>query len=246
MTRLPIIVAAAAFFFACFTLRAQQDTNSTIEIRSLQTGQANAVYDLRHHTAAGTNGIFIDYKGTILTADSVFLDKNTGEAIASGNVRIQQGDELYAGDHMRYNFHTHQMISDEFRSGKPPVFMEGRGLHGNVVSNRLEKGTYTATNGILTTDDVSKPFFKIRANRIRITPNDKVQAWDAMLYIGDVPVFYFPYYSRNLGPHANNFDFVPGYRSSFGLFILGEYTWWMNDELNGKFHLDYRERRGVG
>ncbi|HXS68991.1 MAG TPA: hypothetical protein VN761_09125 [Candidatus Polarisedimenticolia bacterium] len=246
MTRLPIIVAAAAFFFACFTLRAQQDTNSTIEIRSLQTGQANAVYDLKHNTAAGTNGIFINYKGTILTADSVFLDKNTGEAIASGNVRIQQGDELYAGDHMRYNFHTHQMISDEFRSGKPPVFMEGRGLHGNVVSNRLEKGTYTATNGILTTDDVSKPFFKIRANRIRITPNDKVQAWDAMLYIGDVPVFYFPYYSRNLGPHANNFDFVPGYRSSFGPFILGEYTWWMNDELNGKFHLDYRERRGVG
>jgi len=246
MTRLPIIVAAAAFFFACFTLRAQQDTNSTIEIRSLQTGQANAVYDLKHNTAAGTNGIFINYKGTILTADSVFLDKNTGEAIASGNVRIQQGDELYAGDHMRYNFHTHQVISDEFRSGKPPVFMEGRGLHGNVVSNRLEKGTYTATNGILTTDDVSKPFFKIRANRIRITPNDKVQAWDAMLYIGDVPVFYFPYYSRNLGPHANNFDFVPGYRSSFGPFILGEYTWWMNDELNGKFHLDYRERRGVG
>src|SRR5262249_39811270 len=39
---------------------------------------------------------------------------------------------------------------------------------------------------------------------------------------------------------------IPGYRSSFGPFALGTYTWWLNDELNGKFHLDYRQERGVG
>jgi len=247
MTRLPIIVAAAAFFLAtCFTLRAQQDTNSTIEIRSLQDGQASAVIDLRHHTAAGTNGVFIDYNGSVLTADSVFVDNDSGEAIADGHVRIQQGDQIYVGDHMRYNFKTHQLISDKFRSGKPPFFMEGEGLHGNVVSNKMEMGTYTATNGLITSDDISHPAIKIRASRIRITPNEKVEAWDAVVYADGVPVFYFPYYSRNLGPHANNFNFVPGYRSTFGPFILGEYTWWLNDELNGKFHLDYRERRGPG
>jgi LPS-assembly protein len=247
MTRLPIIVAAAVFFFlTSFTLRAQQDTNATIEIRSLEDGQASAVIDLRNHTAGGTNGIFIDYNGSVLTADSVFVDQDSGEAIADGHVRIQQGDQMYAGDHMHYNFKTHQMISDEFRSGKPPFFMDGEGLHGNVASNHVEMGTYTATNGTLTADDVSRPAIKIRGHRIRITPNQKVEAWDAVVYAEGIPVFYFPYYSRNLGPHANNFNFTPGYRSTFGPFILGEYTWWLNDELNGKFHLDYREQRGPG
>lgn len=247
MTRLPIIVAAALFFLAvCPSLHAQEQSDSTFEIRSLQNGGTGAIYDLRNNTAHGTNGVFIDYHGTILIADSVFVDRNSNEAIADGHVRIQQGDEIWVGDHIRYNFNTHQMTADQFRAGRSPVYMEGMGLHGDVASNEMAHGTYTATNGIITADDVSKPLFKIRAHRIRITPGKKVQAWNAVLYAGDVPMFYFPYYERNLGEHANNFDFVPGYRSIYGPFILGSYRWYLNDELDGKFHLDYREKRGIG
>src|SRR5690348_9189501 len=124
MTRLPIIVAAALFFFAvCVTLHAQEQPDSAFEIRSLQNGGTSAIYDLRNNTAHGTNGVFIDYHGTILTADSVFVDRNSGEAIADGHVRIQQGDEIWAGDHMRYNFNTHQMTAEQFRAGRSPVYM---------------------------------------------------------------------------------------------------------------------------
>ena len=68
----------------------------------------------------------------------------------------------------------------------------------------------------------------------------------ATLYVGGVPVFYFPYYSRKLGPRANNFSFVPGYRSSFGPFLLSSYNFFLNDQLDGSVHVDYRERRGFG
>ena len=246
MTRLPIIVAAAIFsFLVCIPVRAQQ-LNSGVEVRSLSGSGTDVVIDLRHHTMGGTNGVLIKMNGTVLTADSAFVDRNSGEAIADGNVHIQQGDQIWVGNHAKYNFNTHDMVADQFRSGKPPVFMEGKGLHGNVVSNQMVNGTYNTTNGIITTDDVKNPAIKIRASRMRITPNDKLEAWNAILYLDGVPVFYFPYYERNLGPNANNFDFVPGYRSSFGPFILGSYTWYWNEELNGRFHLDYREERGVG
>ena len=216
-------------------------------IQSLDTNNpATLWYEVTARVAHGTNGVYINYNGTVLTADSASWDQNSGEAIADGHVHIQQGDQVWVGEHVRYNLNTHDMVAEQFRSGKAPVFMEGRGLHGNIVSNKMEQGTYTATNAIITTDDVQKPAIKIRASKIKITPNVKLQAWNAVLYMGDVPVFYFPYYERNLGAHANNFDFVPGYRSAFGPFILGSYTWWLNDELNGKFHLDYRQRRGVG
>jgi hypothetical protein len=61
-----------------------------------------------------------------------------------------------------------------------------------------------------------------------------------------VPIFYFPVYSRDLESKGNNFAFVPGYRSLFGPFLLGSYTWFLNEELDGEFHVDYRQRRGVG
>ncbi len=245
MTRLPIIVAAA-IFFVCFSADAQQ-SNSEITIENLDTNNPAGIwYEGLTHMAHGTNGVYIHYNGTVLTADSVSLNKDSHEATADGHVHIQQGDQVWVGEHVQYNLDTHDMVAEQFRSGKAPVFMEGRGLHGNIVSNKMELGTYTATNGIITTDDVQKPAFRLRASRMKIIPNDKLEAWNAVLYAGDVPVFYFPYYERNLGPHANNFDVVPGYRSEFGPFILGSYTWYWNEELNGKFHLDYRQRRGVG
>ncbi len=247
MTRLPIIAAAAIFsFLLCVPARAQQKPDDSIVIQSLTGSGMDVMHDMRHGISRGTNGIFISSHGTILTANSVTVDHNSSEAIAEGNVHIQQGDQIWVGEHIRYNFTNHNMVSEQFRSGRPPVYMEGKGLHGNIVSNKMEQGTYNATNAIITTDDVDKPAIKIRASRIKITPNEKVQAWNAVLYAGDVPVFYVPYYERNLGEHPNNFDFVPGYRSSFGPFVLGTYTWYWNEQLQGKFHLDYRGERGPG
>jgi len=190
MTRLPIIVAAALFLLLTSCLVRAQETSSAIEIKTLKNdGGTYVTHDMRNNTATGTNGVFINYNGTVLIADSVFVDENSGQAIADGKVRIQQGEQLWTGEHIRYNFKTHEMISDQFRSGKPPVFMEGQGLHGNIVSNKMEQGTYDSTNGIITTDDVAKPLFKIHASRMRIIPNQHLEAWNAVLYAGDVPVF---------------------------------------------------------
>lgn len=247
MTRLPIIIAVAVCTFVFpVSIHAQQQLKAPFNIRSLRGDGTAVMYDLRNRTAWGTNGVFIDYNGTVLTADSVFLNETNGNATADGSVRIQQGDEIYVGEHFRYNFITHQMVSEQFRSGKPPVYMEGEGLHGNVISNRMEIGVYDTTNGMITTDDVSKPAIQVRASRMRIYPNQKLEAWNAVLYLDGVPCFYFPYYERNLGRNANNFNFVPGYDSYYGPFLLGDYTWYFNNELNGKFHLDYREKRGMG
>jgi lipopolysaccharide assembly outer membrane protein LptD (OstA) len=87
---------------------------------------------------------------------------------------------------------------------------------------------------------------QVRAKRITIVPGKRIEARDAVLYVGHVPVFYFPYYSRSLDARANNFNFVPGYRNSWGPFILGTYTWFLNDQLDGVAHLDYRGKRGPG
>lgn len=241
MTRLRCILALALPLCALAVpgaLQAQQQPGWEIEALN---DQGWAEFDFQTGLGRGTNGVLVRYGSAFLTADQVSVNQESGEVIADGNVHIQSEEQIWAGEHIRYNFKTHQMEAEQFRTGRTPVFMEGQGLHGETTNQ-----VYTATNAVITTDDVSEPAIKVRAKYIKIIPNQRVVAHSATLYVGGVPVFYLPYYSRNLGPRANNYNFVPGFRSSFGPFLLSSYHFFLTEELDGAAHLDYRERRGVG
>ncbi len=62
--------------------------------------------------------------------------------MADGHVRIESGDQIWVGEHIRYNFKTHQMRSEEFRTGKPPVFAAGRELEGNITNAPTPRATF--------------------------------------------------------------------------------------------------------
>jgi hypothetical protein len=190
---------------------------------------------------SGTNGIYVKRGDTVLTADNASVNPLTGEVVADGQVRIEEEGQLWAGEHIRYNFKTHIMRSEQFRTGRPPVFAAGADLGGNTT-NRI----YAAGHIFVTTDDVSNPAFRVRASRVIIVPGQYVEMWNAVLWAKDVPVFYFPYYKRNLGEHANNLNLVPGYRSAYGAYLLATYRWYLGDVADGNVHVDYRERRGPG
>jgi len=220
------------------TLRAQQRPGWELEALN---EQGWVEFNVQTGMGSGTNGVLVRYGSAFVTADQVSVNQQSGEVVADGNVHIQSEDQLWAGEHIRYNFKTRQMQAEQFRTGKAPVFIEAEGLHGEIT-NQL----YAATNSVITTDDVAEPAVKIRAKYIKIIPGDKVEAHGATLYVEGVPVFYWPYYSRKLGPRANNFNFIPGYRSSWGPFLLTGYQFFMGDELDGLMRVDYREKRGVG
>lgn len=239
MTRLRYnFVPAFILWATCFNLMAQLQSN--LEVRALSP-EGGVSYSLKTGTITYTNGVMVKYGNTVLTADSASVNQQTGETTAQGHVRIQQGDWFWVGDNIRYDFKTKQMQTEQFRAGRPPVFAKGHGLHGNLTNH-----VYSATNAFVTTDDISQPAHGIRAREITIVPGQYVEARDATLYLGPVPVFYFPYYRRSLNKKANQFSFIPGYRSSYGPFLLGRYQWFLNDELDGTVHLDYRQKRGVG
>jgi hypothetical protein len=235
----PLIFLAAAFPFAVLA----QD-GSSLEMGALSQivpGVSAGSGFFQNDTWYGTNGVYVKSGDTVLTADGLSVNSGTGETIADGNVHIEQGDQIWVGEHIRYNFKTHQMQSEQFRTGKPPIFAAGKELQGNTT-NRI----YTARHVFVTADDVSDPAVKIRASKIKIIPGQSVEMWNAVAFVDGVPVFYFPYYKRNLGDRADNLNLTPGYRSAYGPYLLTTYTWYLGDNMDGRFHLDYREQHGVG
>src|SRR5665213_1138376 len=244
MTKLPAILALT-FFAALFSLSAAAQEMPSLDVQALSSiipGTTAGLLDYEPSTGlwTGTNGVFVHYGDTVLTADSASVNTKTDDVTADGHVSIESGDQLWLGEHIDYNFKTKQMRSEQFRTGKSPVFAGGNGLSGDV-SNHV----YRASNAFVTTDDIANPAYRVRAGKIKIVPGKYVEMWNAVLYAEGVPVFYFPYYRRNLGARANNFNFSPGDRSAYGPYLLTTYKWFLGEAVDGKLHLDYRARRGV-
>ena len=229
----------------------EQPSLEVLPLHQVLTGQDQAGgtgdidYDMRTGCASGTNGVCVRFSTTnnyvVLTSDRATVNTKTYDIQADGHVRIESGDQLWVGEHIQYNLKTRRMQSDQFRTGKAPVFAGGENLSGDN-SQRI----YTATNGYVTTDDYSNPTYRVRASRIKVVGGKSVEMWNAVAYADKVPFFYFPYFKRNLGARANNFTVTPGYRSRYGAYLLNTYTWYLGDATDGKVHVDYRERRGPG
>jgi hypothetical protein len=245
MIKLPVILSLLLCAVISPSLAfAQDETAWTVQslnqiIPGAVEGTAN--FDPATGLWSGTNGLFVSYGDAVLTADTASVNMKTGDVEADGNVRIESGNQFWVGSHIHYNFKTRLMRSEQFRTGRSPVFAGGVGLAGDA-SNHV----YTANQAFVTTDDYGDPAYQIRASRITVIPGRSVQMWNAVAYVEGVPVFYFPYYKRNLGPHANNFTTTPGYRSAYGAYFLNTYSWYLGDVASGKIHADYRERRGPG
>jgi LPS-assembly protein len=186
-----------------------------------------------------TNGVKVTYGNAVLTAKRARVDTVRGDVEAEGQVRLQRDDQLWASEQLRYNFKTRTFGAKSFRFGKFPVFAEGAKLSGDR-SNQV----YSAEGALVTTDDVSQPFTKVRARSITIYP-ERIIAHHATMYLGRLPVFYFPYFNYPLNERANQFSFMPGYRSSFGPYLLSTYHWFLNEQADGALHLDYRAQRGL-
>src|SRR5215475_13318314 len=136
---------------------AQQAGETTIEIEALShRPEDGAVVNIQTGMAIATNGVIVRYGDAVLTAERVAVNYAQFEVIADGDGRIQQGEQVWVSQHIRYNFKTRQMEAQQFRTGQNPVFATGVGLHADLTNN-----VYIATNAMLTSDDISEPAFKI-------------------------------------------------------------------------------------
>jgi len=241
MTKLRALLLVTTLGLLLFPSSTTAQTMPDIEVLPLNEGAGGISINVREGTASGTNGVIVRYGNAVLIADRAFVSLKNYEVVASGRVRIQQDDQIWAGDEVRYNFKTRLIETDQFRTGKFPFFAAGEGLSANLTND-----TYTATNSYFTTDDVAEPFQRIEASRLTIVPGKYFEARHAVIYLGGVPVFYFPYMKRLLDERANHWSFTPGYRNKFGPFLLSTYQFTVNDAIDGAVHADYRQERGFG
>ena len=213
---------------------------STWEVKSL-TDAGTFDYDLDTGIVTATNGVVVTYGDARLIANRLTLDEKSGDVVAEGMVNLQREGQLWQGDRLEYNFLTKKMKAEQFKVGQVPYYAGGFGLSGEQTND-----VYSSYFAYITTDDLAEPLYRIRAKTLVIVPGDSFHATDATVYIGKVPVMYWPSYRRTLKRHPNNWVLVPGYRSLYGPYLLSSYNWYLNTNLSGALNFDYRQKRGIG
>lgn len=118
-------------------------------------------------------------------------------------------------------------------------------FRGRKVS--FDPDGYVYKKASVTSCEEDPPHYKLRASRIHLAPGRYFLAYNTALFIGKVPVFYFPVIYRPVGggtPFVSSF--FPGYDERNGAYLKSNFAYKVNKETRVKVYLDYFAKRGLG
>ena len=188
----------------------------------------------------GMGNVHLVHKGMELKADYVRLDLNSKEFLARGNVVfLEKSQEILAGE-MKYNLREETGTAGDVRTFNKPWY---------IRAGKFEKAGpdgYLLEDGIFTTCDLSPPHYRFTAKRIEIYPGDHLTAYHTVFRAGRIPLMYLPVCRRSLQDVPSGLIVRPGYSSEKGAFVLSHYNWYLSDKFNGRWYLDFFDKRGLG
>jgi LPS-assembly protein len=254
-----LVVFVFLFVFAPFS-RAQFGSfgDVPIEINAEQTRFEGGI-------AIAEGNVIIQYADTTIYCDYAQYNPDTRDVLVRGNVRIyrapkivttgtgggagsggggrqQSGQstdgQLFVGERAVYNLETKELHAANFHGEFYPFKFSSETL------STLTGNSFQARDAIFTTSDSSKPDWEFRAKSVRIYPKDRIIFSDVTLYVGKLPVFWWPYLYQSLN-RDTSFSLTPGYRSEWGAFLLYRQHFPIAENWDGILHLDLRSQRGV-
>jgi len=192
-------------------------------------------------TIKAAGNVKVSYQDMTLTCQKAKVNLKENNAIAEGNVVMSDSKETITGDKVEYNFKTHsgKLIDSTFSA--PPYYGAA------PVIEQKDENTYIAKDGYITTCDPKYPHFMdytLEAEEMDIYIDEKIVARKVRFKIGKLTLFYFPKYVHYLNDKRMKVKIVPGHKSDWGAFLLTAWDYTLNNRIDGKMHIDYREHRG--
>ena len=222
-----------ALLLAAGTVRAEIKTPDGAPIEITAAGETRYENGL----ATARDNVAIHVGDTDIYADYAQYDSHTHEVIAEGNVRIYRDISLYLAERAVYNTETKQIRGEKGRTSSEPYFLTGENI------KEISENGYLIRNGTFTTEDATTSDFHLRARTIRIYQNDRAIFRDVTFFVGDVPIFWWPYLYQSLND-SFSFTASPAFLSSWGPSLLTQVMFPITDHAQARLRLDYRGRRG--
>jgi hypothetical protein len=231
--RTPGLLLAVVFAFSGLTW-GEIKTPQNVPMEITSTGQTTYENGL----ATARDNVAIHLGNTDIYADWAQYNSTTHEVELRGHVRIYRDTSLYVADSGVYNTETKKIRAISGRTESQPYFLRGADV------SSIEENGYLIHGGYFTTADSAKPDFHLHAQKIRIYEGDRVIFQYVTAYVGNVPVFWWPYLYQSLSD-TFSFSVSPAFTSTWGPSILAQVNFPITEHIRTRLRLDYFGRRGA-
>lgn len=171
-------------------------------------------------------------------SDSIYVNTNTGDALAEGNVlAMQKGSSVYT-DKLNYNFKKSDSFAEHVDIISPPWICRGEKMTKTGKKTMISEPVFT-------TCDKHTPHFRLQSSSLTIYEDEKIESWHTVIYLGAIPVFYFPYYSQPLKGERKPFDVKFGHNDPQGWYLRTLYNLDFNQFNKWSLGYDYMEKIGA-
>ncbi|MBU1042971.1 MAG: hypothetical protein KJ915_01070 [Candidatus Omnitrophica bacterium] len=190
---------------------------------------------------SGNKGnVYAIYQDVRIDSERLEFDLEKQIAQAQGDVILKQGNAVLTGKTLDYNFKTQTGGFTDVRINNDIWFGAAESAEKKAEKNLIElKHSY-----ITTCDLEGKPHYRIQAKKIDYYIDDRIVAKNALMFVGNVPVAYFPYWSQSLEDGRTNPAVSVGQKKEWGGFILTTWRYDLNQYLHYKIHADHRQLKG--
>jgi LPS-assembly protein len=199
----------------------------------------------------------VDFRTYILRADLITYDDSTGEATATGHVKLDGGpfDEHLTASHGIYNVNTGNGRFWDV-AGTTGVKMHGKSVmltsstpfsfHGEVV-DKVGQEKLIVHHGIVTSCTLPQPKWSFHAQHITVVPGEDAKIYYSAFWLWRTPVFYFPFFTHpveHTGPRTGLLMPAIGTSSTKGT-IIGEGLFWaINRSMDSNLEVEDLTKRG--
>jgi LPS-assembly protein len=203
----------------------------------------NLEYDEHSSQLLAKGNVIFEWEGKKVFADYVEFDKKTIKA--NSNVKIEESENIIYADNVTYNY-------DEKNGCIEETFGHHHSSNVFIHTKSMEMQNKDAykINGIkLSKCDLDNPHFHIRAKHGKLILNKRITIYNAVFYIGRIPVFYFPIFTKSLKSDKSfgsdlNFEIKPQFSSDKTMCLNMVVSSALSESLKGKVSADFFKNSG--
>jgi len=220
-------------------LAQEQEENSELP-EPIDITASTITYNQNSGILMASGDVELSYKGHKFSCEELNFDTVHDNLTARGNVDWQYKTWAVKGEKVRYDFMADSGVFVNARSEFAPWHCYGEQI--------IRSGTneMVLINGWVSTCDLFSPHWRVSSDRITVTLDDAIRAWNTSTYIGKIPVFWVPYFSRSLKERRSRWSAHLGSNSELGYFVKARYSWPWGQYNDGVAHVDYMTKKGVG
>lgn len=205
----------------------------------------NLEYDQNCGRITADGNVVLIWQGKEVKADHAdfFIEEKLMNA--NGHVRIEEEGNSFFAENITYKYDDETGEIKESMAYSSMIFMRSDRM------DREGKDTFSVHKIKISNCDLDEPHTYFKSKKGKIVLNKRVTIYNAVFYIGKVPIFYLPVVTKSLkgGKGISSrltYGLEPGYTSEGGFSVKSYAQYQFTDDFRGKAMLDYYGTRGWG